>query len=101
MDGVERDELLPEALARRARQVGLERSLVLEAVDQEIALPAAIVLLLEAAALRPQEARLADHLRHVLALEPVEIALTTVGRHPSLDHVENRRVHRSTFRSTF
>src|SRR5439155_497891 len=75
---------------------GVYRARWLEAGDighEEVAEPTLLVALLEPAALRPQEARLADHLRHVLLLEPAEVALAAVGRDPGLHHVEDGRVH--------
>src|SRR2546426_7714614 len=89
----ERLELAPEALAGGAAQVPLEGLTRLEAVDEEVAEPTLLVALLEPAALRPEEARLADDLRHVLLLEPAEVALAAVGRDPDLHHVEDGRVH--------
>src|SRR5207247_11150095 len=66
----ERLELAPEALAGGAGEVALEGRARLEAVDEGGAQPTLLVALLEPAALCPEEARPADHPRHVLPPQP-------------------------------
>src|SRR5206468_2287686 len=90
--GLVRAEFLA-ALREPHYEAALEGLARLEAVDEEVPEPTLLVALLEPAALRPEEARLADDLRHVLLLEPAEVALAAVGRDPDLHHVEDGRMH--------
>src|SRR5437867_10367566 len=91
--GVERLELLPGARPRGAPEVRVEGGARREAVDEEVALPAALVGLLEPAAPGPEETRLAEDVGHVLLLEPAEVALAAVRRDPRAHQVEDAGIH--------